>query len=152
MKIINNVSKDIDDIALAIKSFSGEKPAWGSINPLGEYEPSANGSLWIMLYHEVSSINVIYEDCVPSKFLEMKPESFESEEGIISTVAVKIKKGFSGYIWLLKVSYLIDDKTYPLGFLAAHEQSSLWLKLHEVLEYDTRMLVSAETAIACIDS
>ena len=152
MKIINTSSKDLDDIALAIKSFSRDKPAWGAINALGEYEPSANGYLWIMFYHEVSSINVIYEDCVPAKFLEMKPDSFESEEGIISTVAVKIKKGFSGYAWLLKVSYLIDEKTYPLGFLAADEQRSLWLKLHNVLKYDTRMLVSAETAIACIDS
>lgn len=146
MKLLKPNSKDIADIGLAIKSFSG---AWGSIDPFGEYQPLINGkTLWLMFKFDIDDIKLLLEETAPSKYVKEMEDKFEEEQGVLHGQASKIKTGFFRNAWVLKVTYLIDRKTFPVGFLGAYEQTSLWQKFHETLNFKERFLLTAETAIS----
>jgi len=144
MKLLTPNSKDISDVGLAIKSFKG---AWGSINPIGYYEPMINGkTLWLMFNFEVSNANTLFEETAPAKYAGMVDKGFEANSGVIHAQASKIKTGFFSHAWVLKVTYMIDNKTLPLGFLGAPDQATLWRRLHNTLSYKERFLLTAKTA------
>jgi len=146
MKLLKPNSRDISDIGLAIKSFNG---AWGSIDFFGNYEPMMNGkTLWLMFNFEITDVNMLYEETAPAKFVEMFESDFKDERGILHAQASKIKIWFVGYAWLLNVTYMIDGKSFPLGFLGASDQTSLWRGLHDTLDFKDRFLVNAETALS----
>jgi len=146
MKLLTPNNKDISDIGLAIKSFD---LAWGSINFNGIYEPMLNGkTLWLMTYYDLSDVKSLYKEAVPKDYFEMFEKEFEDDRGIVHAQASKIKTGFLQSAWLLKVTYMIDQKTFPLGFLGATDQTALWTNLHDALQYKKRFLLTAETALA----
>jgi len=43
---------------------------------------------------------------------------------------------------------MIDGKSFPLGFLGASDQTSLWRRFHDTLDFKDRFLVNAETALS----
>lgn len=146
MKLLKPNSRDISDIGIAIKSFD---VAWGSVNYLGNYEPMINGkTLWIMFNFEIADVNILFEEAAPAKFAQMFEKDFEAERGTLHGQASKIKTGFFDHAWILKVTYLIDRKEFPVGFLGASNQSALWRRLHDTLEFKQRFVVSAETALS----
>lgn len=146
MRLLTPNSKDIADIGLAIQSFD---MAWGSINFSGLYEPMINGkTLWLMTYYDVSDVKILYEESAPAKYVEMLEEDFEEDRGILYAQASKVKAGLFSHAWVLKVTYEIDRKSFPIGFLGAAEQTNLWTRLHNCLRYKERFVVTAETALA----
>lgn len=146
MRLITPNSKDISDIGLAIHSFD---VAWGSVNFEGAYEPMINGkTLWLMTYYDASDVKILYEETAPAKYFEMIEKGFEEERGVLHAQASKVKTGFFSHAWVLKVTYMIDRKTFPIGFLGASEQANLWTRLHECLKYRERFVLTAETALA----
>lgn len=148
MKLLTPNSNDIADIGLAIKSFD---VAWGSINFSGVYEPMMNGkTLWLMTYYDVSDVKILYEETAPAKYIEMFQEAFEEERGILHAQASKIKTGFFSHAWVLKVTYMIDSKTFPVGFLGAATQAAVWTSFHNTLKFKGRFALTAETSLAAL--
>ena len=150
MKLIAPDEKDVSDVHMAIRTFRG---AWGSVDPFGDYKPESNGkTLWIMFKYDFATCVSLVDDFAPPKYASMFPTSLELGEGVLHAQASKIKQGFFGSAWLMKVTYLVNDATYPIGFLAASSQSSLWSKLHSALDFRDdqvgRFYLTAETALA----
>lgn len=149
MKFVKPNSRDIADIGLAIKSFTG---AWGCIDFFGDYQPQANGvTLWLMFNYSVSDIKILYEEVAPAeyskRFLEMLPTEIEADSGSLHAQATKVKTGLFSNGWVIKVTYLVDKYEFPVGFIGSTQQTMAWGKLHEALLLKERLVYNAQTAV-----
>lgn len=151
MNALSPSRKDISDASLAIKSFAG---AWGSVDPSGVYKPTLSGKqLWLMLRLEVDQCRAVVLNQSPPKYASLFPKNSQQEEGVVHAQASKVRSGFFQSVWLLKVTFILDDMTYPAGFLAGRSQSEVWMFLRRLLDQshpEERFYLTAETAIGMV--
>jgi hypothetical protein len=151
MRFVPPDKGDIADVSLAIRSIPG---AWGSVDASGNYTPQLDQkTLWLMLKLDCQTCSALINDFAPPKYAEMFPKNLGNENGILHAQASKIRRGLFSAVWLLKITFILDDATYPIGFIAAPTQSSAWLSLQQLLNFsdsEHRFYLTAETAIGMI--
>ena len=141
--------RDIADVYLAIKSF---KKAWGSVDPHGVFKQSVDDTqLWIMIPIEGGQVTCLIADCVPAVYQERYHSVSGFNKATIHAQSYKIKTGVLSTEWYSKVTCLIDEVEYPLGFIAARFQAEIWTLLHDILNYDGKFfenIISARMNVA----
>jgi hypothetical protein len=151
MNALSPNKKDISDISLAINSFAG---AWGSVDPTGVYTPTLSGKqLWLMMRVEVDEFRDTVLNQSPPKYAALFPQNSQEEKGVIHAQASKIRSGLFQSVWILKVTFMVDDMNYPVGFLAERSQSEVWMSLRRLLDQnhpEERFYLTAETAIGML--
>ena len=145
MKFLIPEEKDIFDIAVAIRSFG---KAWGSVDPLWNYKESVDPrQLWIMKPLDEESISVLVIEIVAERFKSLFSPEEGYGEGAIHMQAYKIKSGFSSTSWVIKITCIINETEYPLGYVAANHQSEAWVKMHKVFQFKGVLYDTIESAL-----
>lgn len=138
--------QDVWDVAIAIKSFGH---AWGSVDQLGNYKEAVDPrQLWIMKPVDEKTIRILVRDSISPKYRDGFPNEESFTESIVHMQAFKVKVGFSSKAWIIKVTCMINECEYPLGYLASKFQSNAWFKMHNLLTFDGCFFDSPEGALA----
>ncbi len=147
MRFVPPNKRDIADISVAIESFD---EAFGSIDPLGRYEPSLDGlSLFIMVKIGKETMAELWKDIG----IDTGPESsyqdmLSGDDHKLYVKALKAKRGLFGKErWVGNVSFLFNRSQLSVGSVAGDTQSEMWQHFRKFMDFERRLFEGTIVAL-----